>query len=102
MAERVSIHGPDAVAAAIVIAGRSFVGDGLRRVIDLGDAKDAVLKEVIRVFECDWSLRCELTAKHPLSQNWQIERDAYAVILAFLRTQLPVEPVPTEPEADHG
>ena len=99
MAERVSINSRDAIAAALVIHGRAFASEGLRRVIDLGDAKDAVLKEVIRVFECDWSLRCELTAKHPLSQNWQIERDAYAVILAFLRTLLPVEPATTEPEA---
>ena len=82
-----SIHGPDAIAASIVLGVSILVGEGIRRLYG-PDTRD-VIDEAIRCLTEDRRCRADLASQYPASTNWDAERDALDAIIAFLRTLHP-------------
>lgn len=92
----VSIYSADAIAALVVNHARLLVDDGIRRVLSASRHRREVIEEAISELESDRCSCATLASKSPADPTWPIERDAYAAIIAFLRTMLPVE-TPTQP-----
>lgn len=101
MTERVSIYGPDAVAAILVQAAILFVSEGVRDACIIHNRR-GVIEEAIRALDTHVDGLKRVIETYPADHHWVVERDAFLAIIAFLRTLLPADPAPETPAEGVG